>query len=554
MHKCPSCGHFASLSAGNCWKCGARLVNQAWRKNAHLRRTLPYDTQSDVVRDARHLLQGIRLVRMKQDSCPGSGHFAAGRSALEGVIQLGFTGTIEVIHAADQDSLANMPLCYDRFADGGLDVVGPLGNRVRINYVRMGNIHELPLMEAFAATEEFFAGRGRAVLGIFGASDGHGTEEDELPFNSPAESLNTRCAVVLQPFAWNQMRMVEDTDSGYREQILKHSLASYITEVPDLLARLPPYQRDERRALSAFQAYVNENPGSLDDACASTVAQTLAKTACGGCYLLPVYGLHANYPGTWTINGLTRAIQMLRKSGVLDGPVVIFNIRGGYDPEEETRGRCTYLRAGEGGASRTIAEAVDGIFVVRSPGLPTALFQQMAANATLPMLLEGANTANLCFQLGTPFLGVSDNASIPPLDEHGARGHTQLRALTRFLWGARRASDEEVVKLAEAIRDAVTPDTELSRYFRRLHEQVRAPEGDQLAFALALLDRQIRQHGPPLPEIEPVALEQVPLRAPVDVPVKPTSNVYVCPRCRKFASVGPGSCWKCGVALVAEPR
>ena len=56
-----------------------------------------------MVRDARHLLQSIRLVRMKQDSCPGSGHFAAGRSALEGVIQLGFNGTIEVIHAADQE-------------------------------------------------------------------------------------------------------------------------------------------------------------------------------------------------------------------------------------------------------------------------------------------------------------------------------------------------------------------------------------------------------------------------------------------------------------------
>ncbi|MET0963544.1 MAG: hypothetical protein ABWY05_12120 [Noviherbaspirillum sp.] len=26
--------------------------------------------------------------------------------------------------------------------------------------------------------------------------------------------------------------------------------------------------------------------------------------------------------------------------------------------------------------------------------------------------------------------------------------------------------------------------------------------------------------------------------------------MYTCPKCRKFGSVGPGNCWKCGARLV----
>ena len=54
------------------------------RNNAHVRQTIPYDDNSAVVRDAKLLLQRLRYVRMRQESCPGSGHFAAGRSAVDG--------------------------------------------------------------------------------------------------------------------------------------------------------------------------------------------------------------------------------------------------------------------------------------------------------------------------------------------------------------------------------------------------------------------------------------------------------------------------------------
>lgn len=544
---------FASLSPGRCWKCGAQLMDLTRRNNARLRSTIPYDDNSPVVASARTFLQAIRLIRVKQDSCPGTGHFAACRAAVDSMVRLGFTGTIEVIHLGDNDSLTNMPLCYDQFAAGGLDVTGPAGNQVRINYVQMGNIHLLGLMQGIQATRQFFQMRPRAMLGVYGASDGHGTENDALPLTSPANDLNTRCAAVLQPFAWNQMRMVEDRDGHYREQILRHSLASYVIEVPDLIARLPRYQRDQTRLLRVFQAYCTANAGATAPAVVATVAAALAKVASGGAYLLPVYGLHANYPGTWTLNSLVRAVRGLRTMGVLDGPVIIFNIRGGYDPDMETSGLCTPLRADQLRTERDLLDAVDGVFVVRAPGLPTALFQQLAANATLPMLLEGANTANLCFQLGTPFLAVSNNASIPTLDEDDARGHVALRALTAFLWGANRASDDQIDQLIIAIADALTPSSELARYFLRLHQIVRAPDGDQLAFALARLERNIRLHGPALPVVPPIAapIRILRLRPPPEPP-PPRTQIFRCPSCRGFASSGPGTCLRCGTRLQAQ--
>lgn len=560
MYKCPSCKKFASLSPGRCFKCGTKLVDtDRPQQLLRIRGTIPYDDNSVVVTRARHFLQGLRLVRMKQDSCPGSGHFAAGRSAVDGVIRLGFSGTIEVIHGSDPDSLINMPMCYEQFAQGWVDIVGPAGNQVRVNYVNIGNVHLLGLMEAFTAISEFFQGRARAMLGVYGASDGHGTENDGLPWNSPAEALNTRCAIVLQPFAWNQMRMVEDADSQppYSEQILARSLASYITEVPDPIAQLPPYQRGEPQIARAFQAYVSANRGNLDAAVVGSVAAALTQAVCGRCHLMPLYGLHANNPGDWTLNALVRAIRALRESGALEGPVIIFNIRGNYDPDLESRRWCTPLAADHGRTAQELLEPLDRILVVRAPGLPTALFQQLASRATLPMLLEGANTANLCFQLGVPFLALSDNASIPTLDEEGARGHTALRSLTTFLWGRQRATDQQVTELSNVIGDSITSGTALFRYFFRLHQLVRAPAGDQLAFALSRLDQHIEQHGPALPPVAPIVPVQQPvapalvlrLRAP-----EPSGPIiYKCPQCRKFASVSPGTCFKCGTRLTATP-
>lgn len=558
MYKCPSCKMFASLSPGTCFKCGATLVDvDRPQQVLRLRRTIPYDGESDVVRRARRFLEKLRLVRMKQDSCPGTGHFAAGRAAVDGVIRLGFSGTIEVIYGNDEDSLRNMPLCYEQFERGGVDVVGPAGNRVRVEYVCLRDVHRLGLMNALQATQQFFQNRGRAMLGVYGASDGYGAEDDGLPWSSPAAGLNTRFAIVLQPFAWNQVRMVEDAATDYREQILKKSLASYIIDVPDPVAQLPPYQRSEPQIARAFQTFVTANGGTVDATVLRTVAAALSQAVCGRCHLMPVYGLHANYPGERTLNTLVRAVHALRKRGAIEGPVVIFNIRGNYDLDLESRRWSTPLAANGARAAEEITEPLDRILVVRSPGLPTALFQQLASRATLPMLLEGANTTNLCLQLGVPFLAVSNNASIPTLDEDGARGHVALRALTEFLWGKQRATDEQVEELADVIRDSITPETELFKYFFRLHQLVRAPEGDQLAFALAKLDERLERRGEHLPDVAPLVPVQQAVASPEVLTLRlrarepSDSVVYTCPSCRKFGRVSPGTCPRCGARLTA---
>ncbi len=409
------------------------------RRNAHVRSTLAYDNGSAVVRDAQTFLRQLVYVRMRQESCGGAGHFAAGRSAVDSLVRLGFAGRIEVFHAENDESLGNMRICYDGFQDGGIDVVGPTGNRVKIDYVPIPGVHDWPMMQTAQRTRDFFVAQGvEQPLGIYGASDGFGNEEEALdPQLHPSWQINTRCSIVLQPFAWNQMRMVEDYTARYARQILRRSLASYITEVPDVLAGLPPY-RNEGHVLRAFQAYVRANAGSLSAAASETVAATLAKAASGGCHLLPIYGLHANCPGDWTLNTLVRAVDALKNvAGAIDGPVILFNIRGRYDTDVESNTLCTPLLADNGPTAAAITAARDGIFVVRSPGLSTALFQQMAANATLPMVLEGANTANLCLQIGTPFLALSNNASIPTLDVERARGTTSC-GRSRRSCGARR--------------------------------------------------------------------------------------------------------------------
>ena len=462
-----------------------------------------------------------------------------------------------MFYTGDDDSLANMPMCYEGFAQGGANLVGPEGNQVRVDYTLIPNVHTWRWNEFDRNLHQFFVDQGLQSLGIYGASDGFGNEDEEMPPGRPCWYLNTRCAIVLQPFAWNRTRLIEDSQTNFKQQILRGSLASYITEVPDLLGQVPPYQRNERHVPRVFDGYVKANAGALSASVQQTVTAVLSKAACGGCHLMPIYGLHANYPGTWTLNTLVRTIVMLKGVlGVVDGPVVLFNIRGGYDTDGESNLSCTQILADHAQSAIQITQANDGIFVVRSPGLPTALFHQMAANATLPMLLEGANTANLCLQLGTPFLGVSDNASIPTLDVQGAKGHDALRSLTRFLWGERRATDEQVYEVACAMVDIMDSAGTLRRYFRRLHEMVRAPEGNQLAFALSELGRRIAQRGPPLPALpqpppqppQPLVL-RLRLRPPESQQAPPVPKVFTCPRCKKFARMGPGTCWKCGVAL-----
>lgn len=360
------------------------------------------------------------------------------------------------------------------------------------------------------------------------------------------------------------MRMVTDRTGGYREQILRRTLASYITEVPDVLAGLPPY-RNERHVLRAFQAYVEANAGTLSAAAQATVAAVLAKAASGGCHLMPLYGLHANSPGDWTLNTLVRAVHVLKNVlGLIDGPVVLFNIAGRYNTVHEANNLCTPLLADHGHTAAQITGAADGIFVIKSPGMLTPLFQQMPANATLPMLLEGANTANLCLQLGLPYLALSDNPSIPTLDVEGARGHVTLRRLANseqggggddhFLWGAHRATNEQVERVATAIINIVDDNGVLRRYFQRLHQLVRGRANNQIAIALASLERRIQARGPAL--VVPPAPAQ-PIRfvfgrqEPAQPPPGPP-KIFKCPRCRSFASLGPGDCWKCGATLAPE--
>lgn len=524
-------------------------------KNSHVRNTIPYPESSDVVVNAKALLKKLRLVRLKQDSCPGSGHFAAGRAAVESLIRLGFSGKLEVIHATDPDSMVNMPLCYDGFAAGYVDKTGPIGNKVRVEYVKLPKIHEMQMMAAMGALKKFFQQRTRLPLGIFGAADGYGNESDGLPFTSPAQDLNTRCSIVLQPFAWNRIRMIEDLDTGFKEQILQGSLSSYIIEVPDWIKRIPPYQWDARRIGLLYKRCVGEYSSRLTSVEVGTVSTTLAKAIRGNCYLMPVYGLHANYPGRNTINTLVRSVHKMQADKVLDKLVVIFNIRGGYDADVESLKMCKHLKANATPTAKVIEQADSGIIVIRSAGLPSALFQQMAAHASLPMLLEGANTANLCLQVGTPYLAFSDNASIPTLNEEGAKGHVILRSIAKFLWGKKRATGKQIFELCSAIYSAVKPGYPLYNYFQRLHKIVRAPGGDQLSFALSRIYEQAQQTGKPI-ESPPVkdSLKAVPITSTKKASPKQkgASSIYKCPRCKNFAKVGPGTCWRCGVRLLPE--
>jgi hypothetical protein len=551
-------------------KCNAPLVATDRRKNAHVRHTLRYDDDSALVRDATALLRRLAVVRMKQDSCPGSGHFASGRAALDGVIRLGFSGQIEVVHSVDADSMRNMRLCYRDFDAGGYDAEGPRGNRARVDYVALPNTEHLGFFQGLGVIQQFFNQRGLQTLGIYGAADGYGDEHEEeeeengleeqdglhgldrldaLPTGGPAQTMNTRCSVVLQPFAWPRIRLVEDRNSTgglWREQILADTLASHIIDVPDMVAALPPYQRHSERLRRTVEAYATANQGNTADGVLRTLVAVLAKVLSGGCHLLPVYGLHTN-TGELAMNTVVRAVKVLRDREFIDGPVIIYNILGRHDADAESVLVCgrAQLLASDGATPTAITNAVDGIYVVRSEGLSNPLFQQLAANATLPMLLEGANTANLCLQLGTPFLALSDNDSIPVLEGRGAGGRAALQGIAPTLWGAQRASDDQIARVADAIRDALTADTVLHTYFDRLHQIVRAPESDQLAFALATLQRRIQAAGPPLPV---VPVQPLPPAA-VQAPLPPPATVYKCANCKNFASLSPGSCWKCSRRL-----
>lgn len=543
------------------------------RTNAHVRATIPYDDSSAWVTDARVFLARLRTIRMKQDMCGGSGHYAAGRAALDGLIRLGFEGLIEILHDESPETQANMPRCYEHFGWGGsgFETVGPAGNRVQIVYEPLlrvpplavepgvAQLHRMGYYTGIAETRRLCELRPRMPLGIWGASDGFGMDGEAasaLEAERPAPRINTRCAIVLQPFGWRMMKMIEDRDAGVRQAILglnQSPLASYITEVRDLVGEMPHYQRNPPQITRRIGSYVEASAGNLTANVRATVAATLARTASGGCHLMPVYGLHANCHGPHTLDLLVRSLGELRTMAMLDGPIVIFNILGSYDVTDlGTLALCTHLQADGAGTAAAITAAADGIYIVRAPGLPTALFQQMAAQATLPMLLEGANTAALCLQLGTPFLAVSDNDSIPDIGRYG-QGRAILTSLTRFIWGRHPATPPQIAELTSALVESFDPQSDLSRFFREAHRMSRAPDSDQLAVALALLERSVRARGPalvaPAPVPAPPTVLRLRLRPPAPVDGEPT--VYTCPRCKKFASLIRRTCWRCDVWLEA---
>ncbi len=314
------------------------------------------------------------VVRVTTENGSNFGHQHAAVAAIRELRELGFRGKIELIvpAGADQKMVQLLP---------GFDP-------------KKGEQH-IAELDLVCVLERAFDARARGVsseraIGLVAASD-----HDEQSFG---RNLGTRGCVVLQPYDWPGERRLEI--AGKKVELDLPGASTFVYEITDPLAGVEKLLPAQMGALAKFVAEVMSGQPPDIARKAEGILALFRGVLSGRVDLMPAYGLHAASVERHrelilhNLEGGVRAFQ--KNAGAAAKPAVILEIgphgvEGLSDPGLNTRLRTAKK---------------DEVLTVSAGSIPRPIFELLYKYATLPSVLEGANTSNLVQLLGKPFLSV----------------------------------------------------------------------------------------------------------------------------------------------------
>lgn len=305
--------------------------------------------------------------------------------------------------------------------------------------------------------------------GVLGIVAGGEFSKDSLQ-TLRAEAFRTQSLLALQPFWWHpSTRFVAVADAPVEPLCLPHA-ATY---------RQEPLALDVPARNALLLAAGGLGGAGLQAMRAAVAAGTLD--------LMVVYGVHqAHYSSTAVVmRNLAAAVRRGQALGSIQRAVMVVICKTSV---------TAHLPVDAGISTNTcdagLAAAVGGLgagrlLVVQPAGsLPSDAFQALCEASTLPMILEGANTANLMQMLGHPYLSVASKTTpYLKVPTDGADGHLRLAALERLL----NESPLDVAgqtELGTYFGAARQPAAVLDGYFPKLQAYVRATARDQVLLGL----------------------------------------------------------------------
>lgn len=285
-----------------------------------------------------------------------------------------------------------------------------------------------------------------------------------------AETFKTQSLLALQPFWWHpSTRFVAVADEDVEPLCLPHA-ASY---------RQEPLALDGPARNQLLTAAGGAGGPGLQAIRVAVKAGTLD--------LMVVYGVHqAHYSSTAVVmRNLTLAVRRGQALGSIQRAVMLVICKTDVLALLPVDAGITTNTCDAGLAGAVAGLEAGRLLVVQPAGaLPSDAFQALCEDSTLPMILEGANTANLMMMLGHPYLSVASKTT-PYLDvpTDGSDGHLRLAELEGLL-NATPLDQDGATELGTYFGDARQPGTVLDGYFAKLQTYVRGTPRDQVMLGL----------------------------------------------------------------------
>ena len=171
-------------------------------------------------------------------------------------------------------------------------------------------------------------------------------------------------------------------------------------------------------------------------------------------------------------------------------PMIIVNLSGRNPIHTEGLSQAQ-ATASQDGVNLERAEIVTPLSLDLQPmdvifldvgALPRDWFSLLMGHGTMPIMYEGANTANLAHQLDQPFMSIRPEGTTPYVELPGFDvGRRQLERAGRLLSRESPAAVRELRLVLQAIDDPTSP---ISLYIREVLRRAHEPEADQLLMAL----------------------------------------------------------------------
>jgi hypothetical protein len=223
--------------------------------------------------------------------------------------------------------------------------------------------------------------------------------------------MDCEACLVLQPFQWDGARALYTPQSG-RTHLQVPGDALYHIEVFDPWTA-GPVKGTPEPFRNPLEYFLRQQLGPADSRLAGLTSLLLALRR-GQLRLVPVYGLnHPSVRGACRpiLDKVTRAANEAGARQPQGGPTVLLLV--GELPEAvraspaERGGDLSLVQLEVPGlGARLTRLRPDETLLLVAGRLPRPLFEHLCACAQGPILLEGANTANLALMVGKPYLSL----------------------------------------------------------------------------------------------------------------------------------------------------